>query len=552
MKIKSILVGLMFLLTGQAMALRPVESLTLGNFSEDYAEDKSDPLEYVFNRELNLKENKNLDDFKKDLAIYRGFYEEGKNLVNSCKEKNSIRYETEWDKQQALRTILAEIQYIGLDITARALPKYAKYFDYSEEDFKNLVNNLVGNSCSQNISVISLKELKNNMLLKFTKDNNFKLPTVKDNPLFPDNIDRYISERKSREHEFKMTIKLFQSICSWGGDPYNPVLLVPIIKHPVVMAFINRQLNFKGIDWNPKKNQLALIDSNQTVQVSCDNLICRKTNYPEFKSKVPISSGGSNFYQDFKNLYCDYFQLTDYITNGADPRIKKWMNEVTFDEENLINSQFISLITGYPDFIIGLDKYSDAQDLIRSSVDYTWNLWSKNQANSFSRELFFEEPLTLELIDHKLYFNRAEGNLKVAFDVNLGEFDRVNQMIGKLKVGFRLSVNKSFLYYAKKTIDGIDYSMGKEKEDLINRMKAQIERDVNISKEKLIIPPWKGDLPKLIADVLIEEIQLTDISQFKQTETGVREIPIEIYYSPFALKYLNHQYNVKEKESKNN
>jgi hypothetical protein len=32
----------------------------------------------------------------------------------------------------------------------------------------------------------------------------------------------------------------------------------------------------------------------------------------------------------------------------------------------------------------------------------------------------------------------------------------------------------------------------------------------------------------------------------------VREIPIEIYYSPFALKYLNHQYNVKEKESKNN
>jgi len=55
-------------------ALQPVESLVLGDFSADYNENKTDPLEYVFGRDFS-NSGQSIDQFKKDLAMYRAFYE---------------------------------------------------------------------------------------------------------------------------------------------------------------------------------------------------------------------------------------------------------------------------------------------------------------------------------------------------------------------------------------------------------------------------------------------------------------------------------------------
>jgi hypothetical protein len=59
-------------------ALAPLESFVLGNFTESYSEKITDPLNYVFVRDKNQKASDIT--FKRELALYRGFYEEGKNL----------------------------------------------------------------------------------------------------------------------------------------------------------------------------------------------------------------------------------------------------------------------------------------------------------------------------------------------------------------------------------------------------------------------------------------------------------------------------------------
>ena len=94
------------------------------------------------------------------LMRLRGFYDEAQNLKNSCVGESEIRYDSPWERQQVERSVLATLQYTGLAIiTVRALANYARYFQFSREEYQFLIENLVGNHCSQNVSVTSLKLL---------------------------------------------------------------------------------------------------------------------------------------------------------------------------------------------------------------------------------------------------------------------------------------------------------------------------------------------------------------------------------------------------------
>lgn len=541
---------IVLLLQSKAFALAPVESLVLGNFSENYSESQTDPLSYVFNRDQGLKNQQ--DENKRILAQYRGFYEEGKNLLNYCKEERIIKYADEWEKIQAKRSIMALIQYIGLDLVTRALPKYAKQLEYSREDYSNMVEGLVGNYCSANLSVISKKELLNNFYLKFDKENSFELPSEKKNTLFPDNLDDYISPKKALAQEFLYTVKLFQALCSWGGNPANPGLMVPILRHSALMAFFIRQMNNESIEWKAVDNSLTIKKNKNTVQVWCENLICRKTDSATFKTKVNLSIGGTDLGEDLKRLYCEDFRTTSYRPADNDERLAKMMNAISFDEENFINSQFYALITGIPDFLLRSEKFSDGEEILRSSVDYTWTTWARRMSEDFSRELFFEEPLTLELVDRAQYTNFYTKELKLSFDVNLGEFDRINQRAGKIKVSFVMKVQNSFLRYFRQTLKDLNLGDGtkEEKARLLNRFKIQISKDVQEAKEKFIIPPWKGDLESLMVNELTAQILEKPEKILNLEDNGTQNIQVEINYGLFALKYLNHQMTVLKNQKK--
>lgn len=528
-------------------ALAPLESLVLGNFSENYSESETDPLNYVFSRD---KYQSTEAGFKRDLALYRGFYEEGKNTLNYCKVNREIQYTSDWEKIQVMRSMLSEIQYIGLDLTARAIPQYAKALEFTRDEYLNLIDGLVGNYCSANLSVISKKELKNNLLIKFDKDNSFILPNVSNNPFFPSNLDSYLPPKTALEEQFKYTVKLFQSICSWGGNPTNPGLMVPILKHPALMAFFTRQMDNQVIEWKELSNTLFLKEDKNTVQVVCDNLICRKTFRENFYNKIYHSVGGTQLSEDLKRLYCEEFKNVEYKPSESDERLKKIMNARTFDEENFINSQFISLITGVPDFFLGALKFNQGEDIFRSSLDSTWSKWATSQTETLNRELYFEEPLTLELIERRLYFNPRRPVLKVAFDVNLGEFDRINQKAGKVSVRFTVNLQKSFLNYYRESLKNLGPQNKSDKEYLLKRFKIQMTKDLNNAREKFLIPPWKGDLELIIANELTEQMQLIPDEKFKMSNTGFLPVTIEMNYGIFALKYINHQKTVQNARDK--
>ncbi len=527
-----------------AWALAPVESLILGNFTDSYNERKTDPLNYVFNREFSLAGNKTED--KMSLASYRGFYEEGKNLTNYCKEKREIRYAKEWEKTQVQRSTMALIQYIGLDLMSRALPQYAKQLEFSREEYGNMVEGLVGNYCSANLSVISKKELLNNLYLKFDKENSFELPQTKKNNLFPQNIDEYGSPKKALENELLYTVKLFQSLCSWSGNPSHPGLMVPILRHSGLMAFFIRQMSSKSIEWKAQDNSLYLNDYNQTVKIWCENLICRKVTKARLAEKVYYSIGGTSIGEDLKRLYCENFRSSSYRTEGSDEKLVKMMNSISFDEENFINGQFIALITGIPDFLLRLEKFNGAEELIRSSMDDNWNKWAKKTSEDYSRDLLFEEPLTLELVERAQYTSFMKPELKIAFDVNLGEFDRINQRVGKTRVSFNIKVQNTFLKFYRQAVKDQVYGEGtiEAKVLLANRFKMQIAKDVKAAREKFLIPPWKGDLEALIVSELTDQILEKPEKIMKLDAAGMQSIVVEINYGVFALKYINHQFNV--------
>jgi hypothetical protein len=227
------------------------------------------------------------------------------------------------------------------------------------------------------------------------------------------------------------------------------------------------------------------------------------------------------------------------------------MKSISFDEENFINSQFIALITGVPDFLLRGEKFINGVDVFRSSVDFTWNKWAKNQTDNFTRELFFEEPLMLELVERSQYHDYRSPNLKIAFDINLGEFDRINQKAGKIKVKFKIFVQNSFLNFYRTSLKTSEWNDALEKERLKNRFKIQMTRDVNLAREKFIIPPWKGDLEGLIATEITSQILDTPEKYLDFTKPGMREIEVEINYGIFALKYINHQLNVQKAQERN-
>lgn len=542
------LIFISLLISLKVYALAPVESLILGNFSDTYKENETDPLFYVFAHSTNLKPD-DLKALQKSLALYRGFYEEGKNLEKECKSPTKMEYLTYLEKRQMIRSMMATVQYIALDLSSRAIPNYAKYFEFTREEYSNLVDGMVGNYCSTNLSVISKKELKNNLMLKFDKDNSYALPSVAKNPLFPKTLQTYVPERAARENEFKYTVKIFQYACSWGGDSENPGLLLPFLKDTNIMALINRQMTGKSIAWEPYKNLNYLKEDHQTQQIWCDGLICRKATKEYFDQHVHHSLGGGSVYDDLVRLYCQDVRMFNYLPRANDPRLAKIMNSITLEEENFLNSQLTALITGVPDFLVGADKYSKGESIMRSSIDQTMIDWAEKSTTNFSKGLFYEEPLTLELVDRSQYYSRYDSNLKLVFDVNLGEFDRINQTVGKVRISFKINVLRSFLRYYRIAYMDIDPQKTEEKTLLINSLKIQITKEVQAAREKLIIPPWKGDLEALIANEIGEQLTLkTERAMIKEASLdGYFPITVEINYSPFALKYINYQFNVLNK-----
>lgn len=133
-------------------------------------------------------------------------------------------------------------------------------------------------------------------------------------------------------------------------------------------------------------------------------------------------------------------------------------------------------------------------------------------------------------MDFNLYFNKYRRNFSVELDVNLGEFDRINQKLGKLSASFNISISKKLVNYLVRSLKN------SSREKLENFLSKAIKEQV----EKKGVFKNKG-LEYLIASTLLEQFELVGEKIYKSNESGKLVVPIKINFGLFALKYLRDQ-----------
>jgi hypothetical protein len=532
---------------GNAYALAPVESHQLGDLTHLYQDKIKEPLKYLFQVDNSDRQGDRADVYRYQMALYRGFYDEGENLKQYCeKTRTEVQYKSPWDRIQMKRSLLANYQYVALDVLTKMIPAYARYFEFSKNEFNNLTDRLTGNYCSQNLSVISIKELKKNMLLRFEGSGFDELPSFEGNPFYPKYLTKELDRRDGREREFAHAVKLFRSFCSWGNDPEQLRLMVPLVRDPVLFSFVIRHALGKSLKWNKFENTLFQSRNEGTKQVFCDGLICRKIELGKYLEKIPRSVGHQKFESDFKKLYCEDFYSATYARRPDIPQVKKVIDKITFDEEILMSLTMISLLTGIPDASVRARNIAEIASVSRSSVEDAWNRWSESEIAKTNELLFYEEGLTIEYVKVDRAFEQLDGKpLSVHFDINLGEIDRVNRQVGKLKVNFDIPISKSFLLWMQAEWVTKDPRKTKHVKRLRDRFLIEVKEHVDRAQKKFVLAPWHKGLDKLIVRKLLEQIDNFDGPVFRDKK-GTYNIPVVFNYGQYALKYLNYQHLAKK------
>lgn len=527
-------------------AFVPIEGIVLGKVNSNI---QKDPLDFIFVSKDQF--SKEVIDHRRFLNLYHSYISDGESLASSCRGYERMKYKDSWTEERAVSSIMATLQYFGLDLSARSIGKYAKTLDFSKEEYDNLVNRLVNNYCSKNLTVTSLKLLKDN-LYRYYEKAQFSLPSVSENSFFPQEFKQMTESLKVREREMVVTTKLFRSLCSWDQEATNPRLMSPLLKNPFIMAKIFQMLKGLKSEWDPSTDKVTKTNTEDGVRVLCKDGICRPVKKSEFYRDFPLSIGTTGIDLDLEKMYCTKFRdLKDEIKSGEEEHVQKWAKFQTLEDANFIVSQMIALTTKVPHFLLSADKFTDFKKIARLGINETWNNWAHKSNDEFVHELFYEESLNVSIIDRSQYFFFLNPQFKVMIDLSLGEIDKTTIIKDKIGFVYQLSLNKSFLKWIRKEYNE---TTTKENEELIvGRFMDQISHQLNKLNSKLSIVPWNDGLDKMVARELLEQLRSYQGNFFEGSEDSIVQVPLEFRYGLFALKYINFRAKVNNvaKENKN-
>ena len=523
------------------MPLEASEKFTPLSFNEDIGRN---PLVSIFD----FRKSKGDDDLASRLSLgrYRGFYEEGEELGNFCKTSYKVKFLKLLNKLQFNRTVFSTLQKIGIDQTIKAISSYAKELKISEDSYANMVNNFVGNFCSNDTTIMSKKKINQLFFKQFEKKNQFALPDFKKNAFFPKELDKMNSNENVLEHEFFYTVELFKSFCSWDNDALDPMLMLPLLKNRVVFQYLIRQMINQRIIWNPQEKFMMKEKDLTTTQVSCNQFFCRSGDRFTFMKNIPKGIGSSDLEYDFKNMYCEsYLNMQYKVDESLDKRIKKIISKRTDDSENLLVSHFIALITGIPNFFIHLGEFNEIENFLRIPIDDYLERWASSEASKYSDHLYYEESVNVKKIDNSKYFKKSIPKFQVQFDVGLGEWDRNSVIAGKLKMSFNISIPRQLMRWILNTYKVTLPTEDEKIKEIYKRFEEQLVLDIRKSRKKLFFPPWNDKLKKIVVHELLDQILLYKGDYFKDLKKGSVKIPIIFYFGPHALQYVRYQYLVK-------
>ncbi|MBF0367563.1 MAG: hypothetical protein HQK50_18455 [Oligoflexia bacterium] len=507
-----------------------------------------------------------------------------------------------------------------MELSVRAIAAYARHFELSEEEYKRLMSYMLVGSCTQNLTVIPLRDLGIKMLQEFRRkpEELLSLPSFAKNRFFPRNFEKLIDLNKAREQEFMRTLELFRSFCSWSADVDDFRLLLPLLQNRFIISWLAEQMGRMKKRWNKEKQLFEWIHHPKSAQVVCTGSICRKAkNYEEFLQRFPRNLGFTGVMEDVYAIYCNKFRdLRENYSQGEEA-ILSWKKARSSSDEILLQTQFLSLITGIPDLFGQIEKYSESRELFRMAIDGDFNLWSKRAFESLKLQMHYEEPIRItqgegeesqsclrlwmqkrnheasdvekkkaeileamksssdleNVLEEEIELDpsvpsvesnkreeflqfietstkkREQGCWTVPFQVNLGEFDRVQRKHGKLSISFPLVFSDNFLAYFTSAWRSSALMKGGEitqkRERLLQELESNIERELQKQQAKFIHIPWRDStIAPQVARALISLIERGSVV-FVRNSSYPFLVHVKLYYGLFALQYFHKQFKLR-------
>jgi hypothetical protein len=537
--IKNILVGYSLFMSTLAFALVPVEGILLGEAVNEY---QQDPLNYIFRDRY----DKSSDEENSKFRLYRAALSGGVNLKESCGYLKAPTYATPWMEKQAKRSVVATVQYIGLDTSIKAIGAYANKFELSDDAFKKLSQNLVKNYCSKNITVFSIKRIEQALNYYYTNPQTELIPSVQNSPFMTSIYKEKTESLQARSNEFDQAVNNFKTFCSWGGDVTDYRLMVPFLSNNFIMSFMIKNMVGLKAKYEPTKKSVVFTQSMDTVQVVCNDLICRKVAKERFNESFPLSIGSTGLFTDLFKLYCHHFKYQNYSTADTIPEVKTWVKKMELEDPIFETSFFISLMTGVPDVIFGVDTYRDLPIVAKSSIDDRWTSWANETLNLFSKDMLFEESLKIKANPRRDRLAlRTEGFL-LDFSVTLGEMDRIVDQNDKLTASFDFKLSKNYIRHVRSKwiefSDNIDLEGRKAfRDEVAKYIDIQLKEKQKYFRQKM----WNEDFSRLIVEELVEQVLAYRGPMFDSYKDEMLRVPVKFSYGVFALGYLRYRADVK-------
>jgi hypothetical protein len=312
------------------------------------------------------------------------------------------------------------------------------------------------------------------------------------------------------------------------------------------MAFVLKNLNGVKDTYNEAAQTVGLTHSSDSVQVECRDLICRKVDAATFRRTFPLSVGSTGLPTDLSKLYCHHFRQIDYVTTGAVPQVKNWIKKLELEDPIFETNFFISLMTGVPDPIFGIEGYRDITSVAKSSIDERWTRWARDVLSSFSKDMLFEESLNIKARPRRDNVALRTDGFLLDFFITLGEMDRVVDETDKLTTSFELKLSKNFLRHMKTRWKVLSNNIDSEgKEQFMKEMGAFIDVQLKQKQKLFRQNMWNDQFSRLIVQELIGQLEAYRGPLFDTYSDQVLQVPVKFNYGIFALSYLRYRADVK-------
>ncbi len=532
----SFLVSLYFI---ECHALVAVEGSIFGKVNEQLQQDPlSDLLSYKYTQN---------NDSQREALLQKtyAFYQNGEKLKNKCDLDFRLNYSTKWEEETAKRSVVATLQYLGLDVTLKSIARKANILDLDDETYKNLVYNLVYGSCSPNLSVYSLDLLEKNFY--YFKDNPEKVKPFQNQ--YQEKSSQLYQSIDSQKRDMSLDIKNFRAFCSWNSHTEDYRLLVPYLKSPYIMADLFNSLLKRKISFDSETISLSYLEDTSKPQVACENFICRTRSVKEFQRIFPRMIGRTSLEDDLIVLYCDHFSKVRF--KESIPSIMNWRQAYVQGDSKKEALHYAANLSNLIDIQVMNDDFSGVPKIYENNVKYRWDLWANTNIKTFYGTQFYEESLEIRLSPKGNSESIQKGEMAVNFDINYGELDQAIQVIDKLRVSFNLSFSKSFLGKLKERIEFFSAQGNYEGLNIWQRKTFEIIKHQIKNKDKyFFIPIWDERIANVITSEVLNQLSYYKGKDLDLLNKEVKKIPVHFRVGVFAMQYLYQKRNQRKNDEK--